>query len=80
VGVLLLIFVLLGRQIVHLHRQHLEESVFASADRISDTIKRSTRYSMLQNHRDEVYHIISTIGGEPGIGKIRIYNENGRIS
>lgn len=80
VGVLLLIFVLLGRQIVYLHRQHLEESVFASADRISDTIKRSTRYSMLQNHRDEVYHIISTIGAEPGIGKIRIYNENGRIS
>ena len=80
VGVLLLIFVLLGQQIVHLHRQHLEESVFASADRISDTIKRSTRYSMLQNHRDEVYHIISTIGAEPGIGKIRIYNENGRIS
>ena len=80
VGVLLLIFVLLGRQVVRLHRQHLEESVFTSADRISDTIKRSTRYSMLQNHRDEVYHIISTIGGEPGIGKIRIYNENGRIS
>jgi two-component system NtrC family sensor kinase len=80
VGVLLLIFILLGRQIVHLHRQHLEELVLASADRISDTIKRSTRYSMLQNHRDEVYHIISTIGGEPGIGKIRIYNENGRIS
>ena len=80
VAVLLLIFVLLARQIVYLHRQHLEESVFASADRISDTIKRSTRYSMLQNHRDEVYHIISTIGAEPGIGKIRIYNENGRIS
>ena len=80
VGVLLLIFVLLGQQIVHLHQQHLEELVFASADRISDTIKRSTRYSMLQNHRDEVYHIINTIGAEPGIGKIRIYNENGRIS
>jgi two-component system NtrC family sensor kinase len=80
VGVLLVIFVLLGRQIVNLHQQHLEEIVFANADRISDTIKRSTRYSMLQNHRDEVYHIISTIGGEPGIGKIRIYNENGRIS
>ncbi|MFN8005803.1 MAG: ATP-binding protein [Terriglobia bacterium] len=78
--VLVVIFVLLGRQIIYLHQRHLEESVFANADRISDTIKRSTRYSMLQNHRDEVYHIISTIGGEPGIGKIRIYNDNGRIS
>lgn len=77
---LLVLFLVLGWQTVQLHRRHLEEMTFASADRISDTIKRSTRYSMMKNHRDEVYHIISTIGTEPGIRKIRIFNEEGKIS
>src|SRR5512134_3700756 len=76
---LLIVFAVLGWQTVQLHRRHLEEMTFASADRISDTIKRSMRYSMMRNHRDEVYHIITTLGTEPGIGKIRIFNEEGRI-
>ena len=67
-------------QHTRLHRRDLEERTFAAADRISETIKRSARYSMLNNHRDEVYHIITTIGAQPGIGRIRIYNEQGRIS
>jgi two-component system NtrC family sensor kinase len=77
---LLAVFAVLGWQTVQLHRKHLEEMTFSSADRISDTIKRSTRYSMMKNHRDEVYQIISTIGTEPGIGKIRIFNQDGKIS
>ena len=77
---LLVVFAVLGWQTVQLHRKHLEEMTFNSADRISDTIKRSTRYSMMKNHRDEVYQIISTIGTEPGISKIRIFNEDGKIS
>jgi two-component system, NtrC family, sensor kinase len=77
---LLIVFAVLGWQTVQLHRKHLEEMTFNSADRISDTIKRSTRHSMMKNHRDEVYQIISTIGTEPGISKIRIFNEDGKIS
>lgn len=77
---MLAMFSVLAWQTVHLHRRHLEEMTFSSADRISDTIKRSTRYSMMKNHRDEVYHIINTIGAEPGIGKIRIFNQDGKIS
>ncbi len=75
-----IVFGLIGWQHTLLHRRDLEERTFASADRISETIKRSARYSMLSNHRDEVYHIITTIGAQPGIGRIRIYNEQGRIS
>ena len=75
-----LVFGLIGWQHTRLHRRDLEERTFAAADRISETIKRSARYSMLNNHRDEVYHIITTIGAQPGIGRIRIYNEQGRIS
>jgi two-component system, NtrC family, sensor kinase len=75
-----IVFGLIGWQHTLLHRRDLEERTFASTDRISETIKRSARYSMLSNHRDEVYHIITTIGAQPGIGRIRIYNEQGRIS
>ncbi len=75
-----IVFGLIGWEHTRLHRRDLEERTFASTDRISETIKRSARYSMLSNHKDEVYHIITTIGAQPGIGRIRIYNEQGRIS
>lgn len=76
---MVVIFGLLGYSNVKLQRHHLEDTVLAHADSISDVIKRSTRYSMMNNHRDEVYHIINTIGTEPGITKIRIFNEDGNI-
>ena len=74
------VFGLIGWQHTRVHRRDLEERTYAAVDRISETIKRSARYSMLNNHRDEVYHIINTIGTQPGIGRIRIYNEQGKIS
>lgn len=80
IGGMAVVFGTLGYCTVRLHKQHLEQMTILNADRISDAIKRSTRYSMLKNHRDEVYHIIKTIGGEPGFNKIRIFNEQGKIS
>jgi two-component system NtrC family sensor kinase len=54
---------------------------FAStAIRVSDIIKRSTQYGMRLNRREDIYHIITTIGSEPGIEGIRIYNKRGDIS
>jgi len=50
-----------------------------NAYNISDIIKRSTRYSMLLNKRNDVYQIIRTIGAEPGVKGIRIYNKLGTI-
>lgn len=51
-----------------------------SAFNISDIIKRSTRYSMMLNKRDDIYQIIKTIGTEPGVKRIRIYNKQGVIT
>jgi two-component system NtrC family sensor kinase len=51
-----------------------------SAVNISDLISRSTRYSMLLNRREDIYQIIKTIGHEPRIEGIRIYNKKGAIS
>jgi two-component system, NtrC family, sensor kinase len=43
-------------------------------------IERSTRYQMLHNDREALYHIIGAFGSEPGIRRVRIFNEEGRIS
>lgn len=74
------LFALFGYWNLRLQRQHAEESVLQSADRISDLILRSTRYQMLRNDREALYQVITTIGSEPGIRRIRIFNEEGRIS
>ncbi|MGA3211522.1 MAG: ATP-binding protein [Terriglobales bacterium] len=76
---LLLTFGLLGFVNVRLHRRHLERATLAAAERISDTIKRSASYHMLRNDRDAVYQSIRTIGAEPGIEKIRIFDSGGHI-
>ncbi len=53
--------------------------VIDSANRVSDIIKYSTRYSMLLNRNEDVYQIITTIGREPGVEGIRIFNKRGSI-
>jgi two-component system, NtrC family, sensor kinase len=74
------VFGLLGYLIVRLHRQHLEQSTLASAERVSDVIRRSTTYYMLRNDREGLYHSIQTIADEPGVVKVRIFDQQGRIS
>lgn len=46
---------------------------------ISNIIKKSTRYSMLINRKQDIQHIINTIGTEAGVSRIRIYNKQGKI-
>ncbi len=66
-----------GRRV---YRTTLEETNTASADRMSEVIKRGTRHSMLQNDREDLYFTIRSMGAQPGIKRIRIYNQEGRIS
>ena len=79
-GAMMLTFGLLGYMNVRLHRQHLEAATLSAAERVSDTIKRSTSYHMLRNDREALYEIIRTIGGEPGMVRVRIFDKEGRIS
>ncbi len=74
------LFTVFGYLNLRLQRQQSQEMVLQSADRISDLIQRSTRYQMLRNDREALYQVITTIGNEPGIRRIRIFNEAGRIS
>src|ERR1019366_654153 len=80
VGGMAVLFGLYGYWNLRLWRQSQQEMIFQSADRISDTIRCSIRYSMLRNEREEVFHIINTIGHENGISRIRIFNKEGQIS
>jgi len=80
VGSMALLSGLYGYWSLRFWRQSQQEMVFQSADRASDIIWRSIRYSMLRNEREEVFHIINTIGHEAGISRIRIFNQEGRIT
>src|SRR5579863_2132711 len=79
-AVMVVIFALLGYLNIRLHRQHLEAATLASAERVSDVIKRSATYYMLRNDREGLYHTIQTMADEPGMVKVRIFDQEGRIS
>jgi len=78
--VMLFIFALLGYLNIRLHRQHLEAAALLSAERVSDVIKRSATYYMLRNDREGLYHVMQTIADEPGMVKVRIFDQEGRVS
>ena len=75
-----LVFGLLGYLVIRLHRQHLEQSTLLSAERISDVIRRSTTYDMLRNDREGLYHTMQMMADQPGITRVRIFDQEGRIT
>ncbi|MFN0158393.1 MAG: sensor histidine kinase [Bacteroidota bacterium] len=64
---------------VQIQQSHIMENVVMGATRVSDLIARSTRHSMLLNQKDDVRNIIASVGGEPGLEGIRIYNKQGEV-
>jgi len=77
---MVVIFALLGYLNVRLHRQHLEQNTLLSAERMSDIIKQGTTDYMLRNDREGLHRSIQKIAAEPGIEKIRIFDQEGRIT
>jgi len=73
-------FGLVGYLNIRLHRRDLEASVLASAERVSDVIKRSATYHMMRNDREGLYHMMQTIAGEPGMVRVRIFDPEGKVS
>jgi two-component system NtrC family sensor kinase len=73
-------FAALGYSNIRLHRKHLEATTLTSAERVSDVIRRSTSYYMMRNDREGLYHAIATMAGEPGMVRVRIFDQEGRIS
>ena len=79
-AVMVAIFALLGYLNIRLHRQDLEAATLASAERVSEVIKRSTSYYMLRNDREGLYHSIRTMADNEGVVKVRILDQEGRVS
>ena len=77
---MVVIFALLGYLNIRLHRQDLEAATLSSAERVSDVISHSTTYYMLRNDREGLYHAIRTMADEPGMVKVRILDQEGRVS
>jgi two-component system NtrC family sensor kinase len=60
-------------------KKQLTGEVMRGAIRISETVRRSTRYDMLRYQSDDVHQIIETIGEQEGLEKIRVFNKDGKI-
>ena len=60
-------------------QQLLVSDLERSANQLSATIKSSTRDGMMLNRPEAVQAILSTIGAQEGIEKVRIFNKEGRI-
>ncbi len=73
--------ILLGTALwnLRLQRAHLTRLVSADAERIAETIRRSTHDDMLRNDRDALRRMVATVGAQPGLVCIRIFNKEGRI-
>lgn len=64
---------------LRLQRAHLTRLVSAAAERIAETIRRSTHDDMLRNDREALRRMVATVGAQPGLVCIRIFNKEGRI-
>jgi two-component system NtrC family sensor kinase len=70
---------LLAWAVVRLHTENLEHETVQGALRLSDTLRRSARHSMLEDRKDDVYQMMQTVGNQPGIERLRIFNDEGLI-
>jgi two-component system NtrC family sensor kinase len=73
-------FTIFGYLNLRIERTHSENLVKQAADRVSDIILRSTRYEMLHNDREALLNVVQEVGTEPGIQRIRISNQEGRVT
>jgi two-component system NtrC family sensor kinase len=70
---------MLAWAVVRLHTTNLEHETVQGALRLSDTLRRSARHSMLEDRKDDVYQMMRTVGRQPGIERLRIFNSEGLI-
>ncbi len=64
---------------LRIQEKHLNETILRSASQLSETIKKSIRFDMLENRKEKAYRIMKTIGEQEGIEKVRIYSSEGRV-
>jgi signal transduction histidine kinase/CheY-like chemotaxis protein len=79
IGTTVTLFTLFGYLSLRLEQHHAEEIIIENANHINDLILRSSHYLMMRNDREALYQMISDIGAQPGVQRVRILNHEGRI-
>ena len=84
VGVGMVTVLVIGSMSFLILRQHTAQLVLErtrSANQLSETIKSSTHFDMLENRRDSLHRQIRAIGllNQEGIRKVRLFNKEGQI-
>ena len=64
---------------INTHQAQLTEQVIQDAARFSETVVRSTKWSMLHYQPESIQAIIDTVGDQEGIEKLRVFNKEGLI-
>ncbi len=64
--------------IAHSRNEVLAQTILQN-QQTAEVIRRSTRYAMLQNHREQVVQIIEAVSRTRSIEKIRIFDREGEI-
>ena len=65
---------------MHVQERQLVDGMVLGADQLSRSIASATWHAMLADRRDDVYKMLATIGQEPGIESVRIFNKEGRVT
>jgi two-component system NtrC family sensor kinase len=66
--------------VIRTQQRHLVNQVVESAALLSDTVKLSVYYHMLEDKRPDVYRSLATIGGHERFCRARLFNKEGRIT
>ena len=80
VGIILLLIISTWAYFsIKYRKERLKNEIIAETERLGNTIKLGTHYSMMLNSRDDINQIIMNIGKQKRIENIRIYNKEGEI-
>jgi len=61
-------------------QRHLLTQVVAESDLLSQTIRNALHRAMLQDRRADAYAIMEDVGRQPGIQKVRLMDQDGRVT
>ncbi len=64
---------------VQSHSKNLISEVERHTNQLSETIKNTMQFDMLQNHRNHIARILNIVGEEKCIKKVRLINKQGKI-
>ncbi len=70
----------LGVVSISVQQSYFVDEVERGAQLVTDTIKSSIYHHMLADQRREAYRSMETIGGQPTIDRLRMYNRTGEIT